>query len=227
MAEWIDTVLAGEPMRLCADRALYWPARRRLLVADVHLGKDDAFRAAGIALPAGGSRHDLERLSALIERHGASSLWVLGDLLHGRLVHTRWREDWARFRARHAGLEIELIEGNHDRAAARAGLDIGRRTGPVDDGPFRFDHAPLKRAGLGTRFGICGHVHPVVHVPGFRGRFPAFAVVDRQLVLPAFSVFTGGWPVARAQARYACMGPQLLAMGPRGAGPGVNAPATG
>jgi hypothetical protein len=39
MAEALDLVLAGEPVRLLADRALYWPARRRLLLADLHLAR--------------------------------------------------------------------------------------------------------------------------------------------------------------------------------------------
>jgi len=214
MAEAIERVLAGETVRLLADRALYWPARRRLLVADVHLGKDDAFRAAGIALPVGGTRQDLDRLTALIDASGATSLWLLGDLLHGPLVDTAWRAAWAGFRARHAGLDMRLIEGNHDRAAARAGLDIERSRNAVDDGPFRFAHAPGPTPEDGARFRICGHLHPVVRVPGFRGRFPAFAVIDGQLVLPAFSLFTGGWRVRQAQARYACMGTELLDMGP-------------
>lgn len=212
MAEAIDVVLAGEPVRLLADRALYWPARHRLLVTDVHLGKDDAFRAAGIALPAGSTRHDLDRLTALIEGCGATSLWVLGDLLHGQRVDTRWREEWARFRDRHSGVHILLVEGNHDRAASRAGLGIEHRRDHVDDGPFSFAHAPRPAPEAG--FVVCGHVHPVVSVPGFRGRFPVFAVIERQLVLPAFSLFTGGWRVKEAQARYACMGPHLLDMGP-------------
>ena len=212
MDDALDTVLAGEPLRLCADRALYWPARRRLLVADVHLGKDDTFRAAGIALPAGGTRADLDRLTALIERHGAQSLWVLGDLLHGPLVDAHWREDWARVLARHAGLEMLLIEGNHDRAAVHAQLGIAQRADRVVDGPFSFAHAP--HTVDEGHSAICGHLHPVVRVPGFRGRFPAFAVIGPQLVLPAFSLFTGGWLVDRAHARYACLGPHVVSAGP-------------
>lgn len=218
MAETLCVELAGEAVHLFADRALYWPARRRLLVADVHLGKDDAFRAAGIALPTGGTRQDLDRLTALIERSAAASLWVLGDLLHGQRVDTRWRAEWARFRDRHAGVDMMLVEGNHDRAAARAGLDIERRSGHVEDGPFCFAHAPRPATEGGARFVVCGHVHPVVNVPGFRGRFPAFAVIDRQLVLPAFSLFTGGWLVRAAQGRYACLGAELLDMGPKPTG---------
>lgn len=215
MDDTLEIALAGETLRLCAGRALYWPARRRLLVADVHLGKDDVFRAAGIALPSGGTRDDLARLTALIDRHGAQSLWVLGDLLHGPRTDARWRDDWARFRDRHAGMDMRLIEGNHDRVAARVGLGIDLWRDDVVDGPLSFGHAPRPApsdGGPAKHLHICGHVHPVVRVPGFRGRFPAFALVDGQLILPAFSLFTGGWLVRQAQARYACMGTHLLAL---------------
>jgi DNA ligase-associated metallophosphoesterase len=221
MPETLDITLAGETLALHADRALHWPARGRLFVADVHLGKDDAFRAAGIALPTGGARHDLERLAALIATTGAHELWVLGDLLHGARPDARWRDDWRRFRARHAQLRIVLVEGNHDRSAARAELDITLLKGCVVDGPFAFAHAPsmapAARPGSGeSRLTLCGHVHPVVRVPGLRGRFPAFVQVDDQLVLPAFSAFTGGWPIQRAQARYGCLNGHLLDLGPVG-----------
>ena len=71
MGESLEVLLAGEPMRLLADRALYWPARRRLLLADLHLGKADTFRAAGIALPRGGTALDLARIGALVEARAA------------------------------------------------------------------------------------------------------------------------------------------------------------
>jgi len=38
MVERLQMVLAGEAVTLLADRALYWPARQRLIVADLHLG---------------------------------------------------------------------------------------------------------------------------------------------------------------------------------------------
>jgi DNA ligase-associated metallophosphoesterase len=221
MGETLDIALAGEALQLHADRALHWPARRRLLVADVHLGKDDAFRAAGIALPTGGARHDLDRLAALVATTGVHELWVLGDLLHGARPDARWRDDWRRFRERHAQLQIVLVEGNHDRSAARADLGIALMKGCVVDGPFAFAHAPssapaTRPVGGEPRLTVCGHVHPVVRVPGLRGRFPAFVQVDHQLVLPAFSAFTGGWLIDRAHARHACLNGHLLDLGPVG-----------
>ncbi|HXH01105.1 MAG TPA: hypothetical protein VNI56_02790, partial [Xanthomonadaceae bacterium] len=57
--------IAGERFELLGERALHWPRRQRLLIADLHLGKADLFRRAGIGLPRGGTSRDLQRLSAL------------------------------------------------------------------------------------------------------------------------------------------------------------------
>ena len=66
--EW-QTELGGESVLLLGARALYRPASQALLIADLHLGKGDAFRRAGIGLPRGGTLHDLERLDALLARY--------------------------------------------------------------------------------------------------------------------------------------------------------------
>ena len=211
--ESLDVTLAGEALVLLAGRALYWPRRRRLLIADLHLGKDAAFRRAGIALPDGGTMDDLDRLAGLASRCGAAELWVLGDLLHGPPDGSAWRAAWAHFRNAHPALDIVLVQGNHDRAIARAGLAITTLADPVDDPPFLLGHAPTPDD-LPDRFGICGHVHPVVRVPGLPGRFPAFVIERRRLILPAFSAFTGGWQVDEAAWCYACIAGELLALGP-------------
>lgn len=189
---WLDVALAGEPMRLSGDRALYWPARRRLLLADLHLGKGDTFRSAGIALPSGGTAHDLERVSALLYASGAASVWVLGDMLHGSTRERRWREGWDAWRARHPALEIVVLAGNHDRALPRAGLDLSLAGAAVDDGPFALRHLPQAHS---RRHVLCGHLHPVVRLRGVPRRWPAFWLRPEYTVLPAFSRFTGGLAV--------------------------------
>lgn len=182
--------LAGEEVELHGDRALYWPARARLLIADLHLGKADIFRQLGIALPSGGTEHDLQRLSALIANTGAGSLWVLGDLLHGALVDSHWRRAWQDWRTRHSGLDLAVLTGNHDRALAATDLDLRLIGGVHDDGPFRFQHMPAKHPE--GRHIVCGHLHPVTMLGGIRRRWPAFWLRGTSTVLPAFSAFTGG-----------------------------------
>lgn len=189
MVDALDVVLAGEPMRLLGDRAVYWPARNRVLLADLHLGKGDIFRRFGIALPSGGTRHDLARIAMLVASTGADSVWVLGDFLHGTIESPQWRAGWESFRASHPALRIGVLAGNHDRALVRAHLELDLVGDAVEDGPFSLRHAPDARA---PGHVLCGHLHPTLKLEGLPGRWPAFWLQAASTVLPAFSAFTGG-----------------------------------
>jgi len=203
--------IAGEDVALFADRALFWPRESALLIADLHLGKADTFRAAGIALPSGGTRHDLDRLTALIERTNAHRLIVLGDMLHASAKTKRWRETWDAWRAVHASLRIDVIAGNHDRALAAAGLDIAHHAHTLAIAPFVLRHAPDQTEGAHV---ICGHVHPVVRLPHIAGRWPAFVLGSAQTVLPSFSAFTGGGEIDPSGLRVAvCNGREIALFG--------------
>ena len=203
MPDVAELRLAGEPMRLLADRALYWPARGRLLIADLHLGKGDIMRAAGIAVPSGGTRHDLERLHVLLEDTGARELWVLGDFLHGAR-HERVEAGWRALLAAHPGCVASVVAGNHDRALVADAAGVVHLPDDVRDGPFRFRHVPLESRGGIAEHVLCGHVHPVARLPGLPGRHPALALEPGQTILPAFSAFTGGRLLSDAQAWIAC-----------------------
>jgi hypothetical protein len=207
---------AGESLQLYGGRALHWPAADALLIADLHLGKGEVFRRAGLAVPRGGTRDDLVRLSALLAATGASRLLILGDVLHGALHDAAgWREDWAGFRAAHASLHVEAIAGNHDRALRAAGaggdrdgsgaLGLALREDGARERGLVLCHEP-DRAPSGTP-SLCGHWHPAARVPGL-GRLPAFwwRAAAVQLVLPAFSGFTGRVAprIAPDDALYAC-----------------------
>lgn len=207
----LDWVLAGEPVRLLGDRALYWPARQRLLIADLHLGKADVFRRAGIGLPSGGTALDLHTLAALVQAHAAQELWILGDMLHGRAPAAAWQQQWHAWRGAHPRLRVAAIAGNHDRALAGAGLDIALLGDAVEDGPFALRHDPLPHAHLHV---LCGHLHPLATLPGMRRRWPAFWLRERMTVLPAFSHFTAGVaPVLDAGERLvACVEGDALAL---------------
>ncbi|MEO5628623.1 MAG: ligase-associated DNA damage response endonuclease PdeM [Thermomonas sp.] len=196
-----DVVLGGEHVQLLAQRALYWPAQRLLAIADVHLGKDDVFRDAGIALPAGGTHADLERLSALIALTGATRLRVLGDFIHGTRGVPRWRDVWLDFHARH-DIRVELVLGNHDRGLDTSGLGVRVVGDDLLEGPFLFRHdRPSSASGLC----ISGHVHPVVRLPMLGKSYPVFHLHQGGLVLPAFSAMSGGWKVPATDAWVACV----------------------
>ncbi|MEO8365474.1 MAG: ligase-associated DNA damage response endonuclease PdeM [Pseudoxanthomonas sp.] len=189
MAAEFELRVANEELRLLGDRAVYWPARRRLLIADLHLGKADVFRRAGIGLPQGGTAHDLQRLSRLLLETTATELWILGDMLHGPAPQAAWRDSWNAWRGQHAGLRIVALAGNHDRALAPAGLGIELAGESVEEGALVMRHEPRPHP---HRHVLCGHVHPLATLPGIRRRWPAFWLRDGITVLPAFSHFTAG-----------------------------------
>ena len=211
MADSMTRLLAGEPMQLLADRALFWPRRSRLMIADLHLGKADAFRSAGIALPRGGTDDDLSRLSEMMHLTGARELMVLGDFLHGPAGDKPWRRHWQAWRERHRDVVVSVLAGNHDRALAGAGLDLVLHSATVDDWPFALRHAPEAHPGLHV---LCGHLHPVTRLPGLPGRWPAFWLQRGCTVLPAFSRFTGGVvPVlAPGDELHICAGGELVGL---------------
>lgn len=197
--------LAGESLDLHPERALYWPRRRTLIVADVHLGKDAVFRRAGLPIPAGSVASDLARLEALVDRFRAERLLVLGDLLHAPLHATKdaeWVEQVAAFRARHAALAFDVVRGNHDRKPERVPSSWAVRwlDDATHEGPFVFMH-DARDDRRGYAFG--GHLHPVMRLnsPTDSLRLPVFWMRSRYGVLPSFGGFTGGYPIRWRGAR--------------------------
>jgi len=182
------------------QRALLWPARRWLLVADVHVGKAATFRARGVPVPDGTTRANLDRLSALIEATRPARLLFLGDLLHAREAQReQTMRSLAQWRDRHPGLEMTLVEGNHDRHAGAlpAALAIDTVAEPLLADGIAFCHHPQRRADAAV---IAGHLHPCVRLAGAANdalRLPCFWQRDGLLLLPAFGEFTGGASIER------------------------------
>ena len=186
---------AEHEFMLLAERALYLPALRALFVADVHLGKDAAFRAGGIPVPASASA-TLQRLSAALRRADADSLYVLGDLWHAREGLTPETLDrLAEWRRTHARLNVTLIRGNHDEHAGDppAELRIECRA-TADVAGLRLLHHPPCATPETVAPMLCGHLHPAFVLRERSGatiRLPCFWLRPRYGVLPAFGDFTG------------------------------------
>ena len=198
---------------LLPHRAAVWPAARTLLVADLHWGKCETFRAQGAPLPQGILQADLQRLGSLLRTTESTRLVVLGDLLHASPGITEWLiEIVADWRAAHAHTEIAVIPGNHDRRIAAVAEAWALTIAPalVHEGPFAFVHDP-DHAAAEIRshmqdprpelpYFLCGHLHPMttLRMPGDRLRLPAFWMRPRLGILPAFSALTDGLGIAPA-----------------------------
>ncbi|MBB6431654.1 ligase-associated DNA damage response endonuclease PdeM [Algisphaera agarilytica] len=187
----------GQTWGLRPDRSMIWKEQRTLIIADPHFGKSDHFRSAGVPVPRGTTRHNLERLDVALEATGAKRLIVLGDFFHSRNGVTEelieqlrvWRNRWD-------GLRVINVRGNHDRQAGDppSSLDIECVCGPwrdESDQAVAFAHEPDVVSNAVT---LCGHIHPAVILEGLgksRLRAACFHFKTRQAVLPGFGAFTG------------------------------------
>ena len=179
---------------LLAEKVAYWPAKKALFVADFHLGKAASFRSAGIALPAGTTTENVERLGRAIDKTGATQVVFLGDFLHsaqGRAASTFGR--FGAWRESRKTLELTIVRGNHDKKAGDPPdawrvrcIEAGEALGP-----FILNHEPgASRGG----YALSGHIHPAVRLSacGEKSlRLPCFWFGARYGVLPAFGAFTG------------------------------------
>jgi len=198
----ITTIVAGETVELFATKAMYWPRRQTLFIADPHWGKATAFRTAGVAISPDPIENDLARLSELLRSTGAARLVILGDLLHAKKSKSKYIlatiSDW---RGKLSDLEIITIRGNHDRSAGDPPSEwrFDCRSEPALEVPFALRHFPIETPNYYT---LAGHLHPAVTLVGKarqRLRLPCFCFGPRCGLFPAFGSFTGTSIIAPSQ----------------------------
>ena len=219
-----------EELILSAQRVLYYPAEKTLVVSDVHLGKAGHFRRYGIPIPTEVNQDNLSRLSQVIAQFNPERVLFLGDLFHSE-TNSEW-DDFKRWRLQYSTLEMTLILGNHELYSAQKYEELGLQVLPfLDSKHIRFLHdnqdnyAGLKGSQRTTdslSYGqektpqeleqhkavpikgwVSGHLHPGIKIQG-KGRqriiLPCFVQQENELVLPAFGTFTGLHLITNKQA---------------------------
>jgi len=183
--------VADEELILTNRRALYWPREKALVLSDLHLGKPAHFRKNGIGIPTSVATKDLARLEVLLDSYKAEQLIIVGDLIHSR--NNKEVQALTGLLAKYPKLHVVLIKGNHDRMSLDELQTIGIYDVYQDIAiePFMFSHQNM---GYSKNMVISGHVHPGVAFPLPTRkwmRFPCYVVTEREIILPAFSAFTG------------------------------------
>ena len=199
MSPHVEIAGPDGPLVLRADRTLWLPGSRCLVVSDVHLGKAAVFRRHGLPIPEGDTAADLARLSAALEETGAQRLLIAGDWFHAPAAHVPVvLEAVQAWRARHAGLPVRLVAGNHDRGAAMppASLDFAVSPRSHREGALTIVHDPADAEP--DEWIVAGHLHPVLRLRGRGPGVPCFWLRATGLVLPGFGTFTGGAAVSPA-----------------------------
>lgn len=191
--------------------AVFWPARRALLVADLHLEKASWFARLGQMLPPYDSIATLSDLAAVVAASGAEEIWCLGDSFHDRHGCDRLP---ARARELLTGLTAATrwtwIAGNHDPGFAdHCGGEIVAEA-VVDGLVLRHEADPHE-----SRPELSGHFHPKLRIThrGRRISRRCFVATERKIILPAFGALTGGLDAHHPEIVRA-VGPEAQALVP-------------
>jgi len=185
---------SGHELMALPQGALFWPARRALLVADLHLEKASWFAKRGQMLPPYDSIATLADLSALAAATGAAEIWCLGDSFHDKYGCDRLADEArALLTALTGATRWTWIIGNHDPIA---GSDVVLACGgeiveeaEIDGLILRHEADPAEARGE-----LSGHFHPKLRIR-HRGRLVSrrcFVATPTKLILPAFGALTGG-----------------------------------
>lgn len=175
------------------QRSIFWKETKSLILSDLHLGKAAHFRKHGIAIPMDTSLADLNRLENLIGHYQPEQVIVVGDLVHAGINQEVLLLE--AFRQKYRQLHLHLVKGNHDRlspqVSERFGIHHHKEVFELER--IHFKHHPADSKDRSS-FRISGHIHPGVSIiipPKRHLRLPCFLVSEYQIILPAFSKFTG------------------------------------
>ncbi len=193
------------------EAALYWPAQRALLVADLHFEKASWYARFGQFLPPHDSHATLDVIETLVARTGAQAVWCLGDSFHDADGAARL-DDGARRRLFSLTEKMDWvwITGNHDVAVTH--MPGGRRVAQAQVEGIWLRHEAEANESAPE---ISGHFHPKLRL-SLRGRHVSrrcFVGSATKLILPALGALTGGLDAGHGEIRKA-VGPDAAALVP-------------
>jgi len=151
------------------------------VVADLHLGYNEARRRGGEAVPLFDIEHHLLPLSKTMQSHNVRRLVIAGDMVED-VFDDSLMADFAGWLGR-TGVELAgIVPGNHDRGVERYAERFPVFPTGIHLGGWQVVH------GDGTLVDepiVQGHLHPSIT---WRGRCcPCYLVGGGRLILPAYS----------------------------------------
>lgn len=187
-----------ENLLLLPEKAIFLKNERVLIVADLHFGKVNHFRRAGLPVPSAANQKNAELMIDLVNRHKPLRTIFLGDLFH-----SHYNEEWevvGQIVKHFPGTQFELVRGNHDIMSEQQYDRKGIKVLDCDRiGLFLLTHEPMESASIPHGIvNVAGHIHPAARLLG-KGRqsmtLPCFWFSKNQIILPAFGSFTGFIPI--------------------------------
>ena len=202
----------SQQMHLLPCGALWWPAERALLVADLHFGKARFFAGTGQFLPPYDSYETALRLAERIAQTAAQRVFCLGDSFHDAAGAANLASD-ALTILRDLARKVEWvwITGNHDDDAS---FMLGRAVPEMTLQGIALRHEAVADNDAPES---SGHFHPKIRLrhKGQNIARRCFLISETKLIMPAFGALTGGLDV-RHPAIHAAVRAPVTALIPSG-----------
>lgn len=188
----LEILLWGKKVSLLPEKALWYADNQTLIISDLHVGKVEHFRKAGISIPAAAAYQTTTMLHSLISKYTPKEVIFLGDLFHSvensSLIH--FTEMLQHFE----NCTFRLISGNHDIMEPH----VYHQMNLIVHNEWIMDniwltHEPQAEIKPGFH-NLAGHIHPCIILKG-KGKqslsLPCFYFTEANGIMPAFGYFTG------------------------------------
>lgn len=176
---------------LTPERALI--VEKTAVIADLHLGIENAMQNVGIAIPRMQIGEIINRVQKMVDDYEVEKLVIAGDLKQEFSGNLPYEWDDVRAFLDSVDVEISVVRGNHDNFLSAILSEYSIELKDYEKvGEYYVFHGDKD---LGFERAIIGHEHPAIK---FRRRgaiysYPCFLVADEtKIVLPAFSPLVSG-----------------------------------
>lgn len=189
-----------------------------LVVADLHLGYEQALEEAGIFIPAVQYKFIKGFILKALEETDSRRLIILGDVKHefGSALKQEWGETIDLLSSlKERGVEVHVVRGNHDNflIPMLKRLEVPLHDPYLREGRYLFVHGhkelPLDAWSGGVEYIVMGHEHPAVMLRdelGVSVKLKSFLVgsygKSTLIVVPALSPLMPGTEVNAPRAKF-------------------------
>lgn len=177
--------------------ALYWPARKVLVISDLHFGKGSYLKQFGSPLPTYDTPATLTLIETLLERYHPETVVSLGDSFHDLRANERlFSTEVTRINACVERVsQWYWILGNHDPDIPAEFTGSQMIHWVCEE--ILFTHEPESETvleHLKTRYQIMGHFHPKASCRVKRQQMTGkcFVKSEAEMIMPSLGVYTGG-----------------------------------
>lgn len=194
------------------DLALFIKKHKTLLIADIHIGFEEALNKQGVFVPRFQFKEVIERLKKILEKIKPAIIVINGDLKHefGEISEQEWRETLKVLDFLFENCKkIILVKGNHDTIlgpiASKRNIEVKDYL-VIDDVYVCHGHKiPSKLSFSKAKTIIIAHEHPAVSIHDYprselfkcylKGKWKNKTLI----VMPSFNLVTEGTDILKEE----------------------------